>query len=173
MNQSRKEKRILLIVRLLVLFFVAALVVSGLTAFPLETELNLLCSLLGISTDVAASNYTGFQHWIAWVNEGITQTNKAYPFIAYGTDWLAFAHIGIAIAFAGVYFKPVRNIWIVYWAMILCVVILPVVFICGPIRQIPFYWQLIDCSFGVFGLIPLFILRYYILKLEKYYPGRY
>lgn len=173
MNRSRKEKRILLIVRLLVLFFVAALVISGLTAFPLETELSILCSILGISTDVPATNYTDFQYWIAWVYEGVSNTNKAYPFLAYGTDWLAFAHIAIAIAFAGVYVKPVRNIWIVYWAMILCVAIMPVIFICGAIRQIPFYWQLIDSSFGIFGIIPLFILRHYILKLDKYYPGRY
>lgn len=173
MNRSRREERILLIIRLLVLFFIAALVISGLTAFSLETELSILCSILGISADVPTTNYTGFQHWIAWVYEGISNTNKTYPFLAYGTDWLAFAHIGIAIAFAGVYVKPVRNIWIVYWAMILCVAIMPVIFICGAIRQIPFYWQLIDSSFGIFGIIPLFILRHYILKLDKYYPGRY
>jgi len=173
MNPSRKEKRILLTVRLIVLFFVAALVVAGLTAFPLETELRILCSILGISTDVPATNYTGFQHWIAWVYEGVSNTNQSYPFLAYGTDWLAFAHVGIGIAFAGVYFKPVRNIWIVYWAMILCIATLPVIFICGAIRQIPFYWQLIDSSFGIFGMIPLLILRHYILKLEKNYPGRY
>lgn len=173
MNRTKREKHLLLIIRVLVLFFVAALVVSGLTAFPLETELKILCSMLGISTDAPVESYTGFRHWIAWVNEGISNTNKTYPFLAYGTDWLAFAHIGIGIAFAGVYVKPVRNIWIVYWAMILCVITLPVIYICGAIRQIPFFWQLIDSSFGIFGLIPLFVLRYYILKLEKYSPGRY
>jgi hypothetical protein len=40
--------------------------------------------------------------------------------------------------------------------MIACVAIIPLAFICGPIRQIPFYWRLIDCSFGVFGIIPLY-----------------
>jgi len=173
MNRSKREKRILLTVRLLILFFVAALVVSGLTAFPLETELSIFSSLLGISTDVPATNYTGFQHWIAWIYEGVSTTNKNYPFLAYGTDWLAFAHIAIGIAFVGVYVKPVRNIWIVYWAIILCVAIMPVIFICGAIRQIPFYWQLVDSSFGIFGIIPLFILRHYILKLDRFYPGRY
>ncbi|NDV64604.1 hypothetical protein D0T60_05045 [Bacteroides sp. 224] len=173
MNRSKKEKRLLLTIRLLIIFFMAALVISGATAFPLETELGLFCKILGISTDVPAANYTGFQHWIAWIYEGVSTTNKAYPFLAYGTDWLAFAHIAIAIAFFGVYYKPVRNIWIVYWAMILCVAIMPVIFICGSIRQIPFYWQLIDSSFGIFGIVPLLMLRYYILKLERFYPGRY
>lgn len=173
MSRSRQERRLLLITRLLILFFIGALVVSGVTAFPLETELSVFCKILGISTDVPATNYTGFQHWIAWIYEGLLNTNKNYPFLAYGTDWLAFAHIAIAIAFVGVYYKPVRNIWIVYWAMILCVAILPVVFICGAIRQIPFYWQLVDCSFGVFGIIPLLLLKHNILKLERYYPGKY
>lgn len=173
MNRTKREKKLLLIIRLLVLFFMAALVVAGATAFPLETELRILCSLLGIPTDVPADTLTGYQQWFAWIYEGILQTNQSYPFLAYGTDWLAFAHIAIALAFAGVYFKPVRNIWIVYWAMILCVAIMPVIFICGAIRQIPFYWQLVDSSFGIFGIIPLLILRHYILKLERFYPGRY
>ncbi|NDV60488.1 hypothetical protein [Bacteroides sp. 519] len=173
MYRTRKEKQLLFIIRFFTLFFIAALIVSGATAFPLEVELKLLCGILGISTDVPAETYTGFQYWIAWVYEGIHQTNKAYPFLAYGTDWLAFAHIGIAIAFIGVYVKPVRNIWIVYWAMILCVAIMPVIFICGAIRQIPFYWQLIDSSFGIFGIIPLLIMRHYIVKLEVLYPGKY
>lgn len=173
MNRLKEEKRLLLIIRLLVLFFIVALVAAGATAFPLEAELRILCGIFGISTDVPADNYTGFQHWIAWVYEGVRETNKTYPFLAYGTDWLAFAHIGIAIAFVGVYLKPVRNIWIVYWSMILCAAILPLAFICGPIRGIPFYWQLIDCSFGIFGIIPLFILRYYIKKLETCSPGEY
>jgi hypothetical protein len=173
MSYFGKEKRLLRIIRLLVLFFMAALFLSGITAFPLETELKVLCKLLGISGNFPVETYTGHQHWFAWVYEGIRHTNQSYPFLAYGTDWLAFAHIAIAIAFIGVYFKPVRNIWIVYWAMILCVAILPVVFICGAIRHIPFYWQLVDCSFGILGIIPLLILKSYILKLEHLRPGKY
>jgi Na+/melibiose symporter-like transporter len=41
--------------------------------------------------------------------------------------------------------------------MIACVMVLPLAFICGPVRDIPFFWQLIDCSFGVFGFIPLYM----------------
>ena len=35
--------------------------------------------------------------------------------------------------------------------------------ICGPIRGIPFYWQLIDGSFGLFALYPL----WRIVKLSR------
>ncbi|MDR1493168.1 MAG: hypothetical protein LBT05_10655 [Planctomycetaceae bacterium] len=61
------------------------------------------------------------------------------------------ARIVIAISFPG----PVRNIRVIHYAMIACIGILPLSFICGLIRGIPFGWQLIDCSFDVFGIIPL------------------
>jgi hypothetical protein len=51
--------------------------------------------------------------------------------------------------------------------MIACVAIIPLAFICGSIRQIPLYWRLIDCSFGVFGIIPLYLCRKWIKELEK------
>jgi hypothetical protein len=44
--------------------------------------------------------------------------------------------------------------------------IFPLAFICGPIRHIPFYWQLIDCSFGIIGIIPLFFCYRWIKQLE-------
>lgn len=176
LEKTKEEKKTLLIIRLLVIFFIGALVVSGATAFPLESELKLLCTMMGISTDISYENYTGLHQWIAYVYAGVANTNAGYPFLAYGTDWLAFAHIVIAIAFAGVFFKPVRNVWIVYWAMIACVAVIPTVIICGAIREIPVYWQLVDCSFGIFGIIPLLILLYYIKRLAKiscYVPSTY
>lgn len=174
-NQS-EEKKLLFIIRSLVLFFILALIVSGATAFPLETELKIFSDILGIEKGIPPTDYTGFKFWIAQVYEAISNMNEKYPFLAYGYDWLAFAHIVIAVAFVGVYMKPVRNIWIVHFGMIACVGVLPLAFICGSIRGIPIYWQLIDCSFGVFGMIPLYILHVYIKKLEKltnYIPQKY
>ena len=75
--------------------------------------------------------------------------------MAYGTDWLAFAHLVIAVAFIGPLLDPVRNRWVITFGMIACVMVLPLALICGPIRGIPLYWQLIECSLGVFGIIPL------------------
>jgi hypothetical protein len=42
-----------------------------------------------------------------------------------------------------------------------CAGVIVLALICGPIRSIPFFWTLIDCSFGIFGAIPLF----YCLRL--------
>lgn len=170
-----EEKRLLLIIRGIIVFYMLALFFWGVTAFPLESELKILCQIMGISPDECDS-YEGLKRWIATINEGLTNTNLNYPFMAYGTDWLAFSHLVIAVAFIGLYVKPVRNKWIVYFGMIACIGVIPLAMICGPIRGIPFYWQLIDCSFCLFGLIPLYLLHIYINKLEKligYKPPKY
>jgi len=167
MRNKIEQKQLLLKIRLVTLFFIAALVVSGITAFPLEMEMKLATQFLGIDTNLPADSYSGLQKWIAFVYQGISTTNADFPFIAYGSDWLAFAHIAIAVAFIGLYREPVRNKWLVSWAMICCVGIIPLALICGEIRQIPLFWQLIDISFGVFGMIPLICLKNLISKLEK------
>jgi len=95
-----------------------------------------------------------------------TQTAD-YPFMAYGTDWLAFAHLVIAVAFLGPLVDPVRNKWVFVFGIISCAGVLPLALIAGYIRGIPFFWRLIDCSFGVIGIVPLFICLHYIRQLEQ------
>lgn len=153
-------------IKLLLAIFIFGLVVSGLTAFPLETELRILSSIFGVDPTVSPSNYVGFQHWIATVGEGLRETYAKYPFIAYGTDWLAFAHLVIAIAFIGPYRDPVRNTWVVTFGILACIAIIPLALIAGAVREIPVYWRLIDCSFGVFGILPLLLVRRDITILE-------
>lgn len=166
MDANTEEIVLVKRIRLLIVFFIFALIVSGITAFPLETEMRIACDMLGISPTVPIDDYSGLHYWIAKVNNALVNTNRDYPFLAYGFDWLAFAHIVISVVFIGLYRKPVQNIWIVYFAMIACVGVIPLALICGEIRQIPIYWRLIDCSFGVFGIIPLYFLLRYIKRLE-------
>jgi hypothetical protein len=89
------------------------------------------------------------------VREGVRNTYVLYPFMAYGTDWLAFGYFVIAIAFGGALWDPVRNRWLYLFGMISCVLVIPFAMIFGAVREIPFGWRLIDCSFGVFGFVPL------------------
>lgn len=166
MKKALTEKKLLFRIQVLVLFFIGALLVAGFTAFPLETELKLVSSVLGINPEASPETYSGFKKFIAFVTEGVTETNVEYPFLSYGTDWLAFAHIVIAIAFVAMLLQPIRYKWLIYWAMIACVLVIPTALICGAVRQIPLYWQLVDCSFGVFGLIPLYLLHRYVNQLE-------
>jgi hypothetical protein len=158
-------------IRFLLTFFIIGLALSGLTALPLEWELNLLAKWLGASaSEVPADFGSGLTYWIVTVRNGLRATYAAYPFIAYGTDWLAFAHVMIAVAFIGPLRDPVRNIWVITFGMIACVAIIPTVLICGALRGIPFYWQLIDCSFGIVGIVPLWLCYRYARELETIEP---
>ena len=139
-------------IRALVGVFIAALILSGITAFPLRHELNLLAGLLG--ADAPGHPEGGLLWWIRTVRDGLADTDMRYPWMAYGTDWLAFAHLAIAVFFIGPWRDPVRNIWILHAGMIACVGVVFLALICGPIRGIPLYWRLIDCSFGV-GAFPI------------------
>jgi len=153
-------------IQVLLILFVIGLVLSGLTAFPLTTELRILGSLLGIDPKAPASSYDGLEHWIATVDQALQEIHAKYPFMAYGTDWLAFAHLVIAVAFIGPLLNPVRNIWVVTFGLIACAGVIPLALIAGPIRGIPLYWRLIDCSFGVFGALTLWLARRDIMRLE-------
>jgi hypothetical protein len=152
-------------VRLLLGAFIVGLLLSGLTAFPLLWELRLLTSWFGEGTAIGAA-LPGVAYWLGLVRRGLEATARDYPFLAYGTDWLAFAHLVIAVAFIGPLRDPVRNIWVVEFGMIACLMVIPLALICGPLRGIPIWWRLIDCSFGVVGIIPLAIVRRLILGLD-------
>lgn len=146
-------------IRALIVFFILGLVVSGLTAFPLESELRWLAQLCTDGKSLLC-------HWLFKCHHAIQDVNENYPFLAYGTDWLAFAHIVIAIAFIGPLINPFRNIWVIQFGMIACVCVIPLALIAGNIRGIPFFWQMIDCSFGLIGIIPLWLCHKYIRQLE-------
>lgn len=148
-------------------FFIFGLAVSGITAFPLAREMELLVSALGLNQPMASGSYSVLGFWIRTVHEGLKEVYAAHPWIAYGTDWLAFAHIIIALFFVGPLVDPVRNVWILKAGLIACFLVVPLAMVCGAIRGIPLGWRLIDCSFGVFGAIPL----YYCLRLTKKLEG--
>jgi hypothetical protein len=140
-------------IRVWIVIFMVGLVVSGVTAFPLQTELRVVSSVLHAIP--AAELLPGLVQWIDRVRDALTESGAQYPFLAYGTDWLGFAHLVIAVAFIGPLMDPVRNIWVLRFAMIACAMVIPFAFIAGSIRGIPVGWQLIDMSFGVLGVIPL------------------
>ena len=146
-------------IRLMILFFMIALVLSGVTAFPVETELKWLLSHPSLVPAFA-------QDWLQQVYNALVETNDKYPMLAYGYDWLAFAHLVIAMAFIGPFKDPVKNVWIIDWAMLACVAIFPLAFIAAPIRHIPYYHVIIDCSFGAIGIIPLLICKRWINQLK-------
>lgn len=150
-------------IRLNIAVVITGLIISGITAFPLETELLLL---LKHSSALPAA----MQNWIATVAKALVTTSQHYPFLNYGTDWLAFAHLILAILFAGPLKDPVRNIWVIQFGIIASILTFPLAFIAGSIRGIPVFWQMIDCSFGIIAIIPLSVACYYTLLLQKTNP---
>jgi hypothetical protein len=152
-------KKQITIVRRWIIFFMIMLFLSGLTAMPVETELAFLSRCFAPGTMMG--------DWIERVYLGVANTNRDYPFIAYGYDWLAFAHFVLAVLFIGPLRDPVRNKWVIEFGMIACLLIIPFAFIAGQFRGIPFWWRMIDCSFGLIGMIPLSICLKEIYKLEK------
>jgi hypothetical protein len=152
-------------IRCWVAFFIFALVVSGLTAFPLQTELELLVSATG--ADAAGHAEGGLHWWLLTVRNGLSATYGKYPWLAYGTDWLAFAHIVIGVFFIGPYRDPVRNVWVIQAGLIACLGVVILAFTAGPVRGIPFYWRVIDSAFGILGALPLWHVLRMIRRLEE------
>lgn len=160
METERLRRRI----KIILVFFVIALAISGITAIPLQWEIDILHNLFGNGTALG-SYMPALAYWISFVYKGIDSVSRDYPFMNYGTDWLAFAHIVIAIAFLAALRDPVKNIWVIESWMIACALIIPTAIFFGSLRGIPLFWQFIDCSFGVFGIVPLYIVRNDIRRL--------
>ena len=153
-------------IRLLLWVFISGLVISGATAIPLETEVRLLVRVIG-AAERGGLDQSALVRWLTIVRDGLVDTNAAYPFLGYGTDWLAFGHFVIAIAFIGPLRKPVENVWVVEFGMMACVLVVPFALGMGAVRGIPLWWRLIDCSFGVLGIIPLWLCRKHIRQLAE------
>ena len=149
--------RLLWRVRWAVGVFIFGLVVSGATAIPLEMEVRWLSAWQG----------PGAQ-WIARVREGLEATGRLYPFMGYGTDWLAFGHFAIAIIYIGAWREPVRNRWLFDAGLILCTLVVVYAMVFGQMRGIPLGWRLIDCSFGVFGAVPLWLGRKWVGEIQTF-----
>jgi hypothetical protein len=156
-------------IRIWVSLFLIGLVLSGITAFPLVAETQLLASWLGVAPNTPApASANSLVQWIVTVRDALQDTDTKYPFLAYGYDWLAFAHLMIAVAFIGVLRDPVQNRWLIDWGLICCCCIMPIILICGQVRGIPVGWQLIDASFGVAGCWPLLLCRNYIRQIRAH-----
>lgn len=153
-------------IKTLTWLFIIGLIVSGATAIPLQTEVDWLVKFTGASTATAESSRGPIlATWLINVQSALSDTNANHPILFYGTDWLAFGHFVIAITFIGALRDPVRNRWLYDFGLITCVLVVPYALIFGAVRGIPFWWRLIDCSFGVCGFVPLWLCRKWVSQL--------
>ena len=167
-----RETLLLRRIRWLTWLFIFGLVFSGVTAIPLVTELSWLARWFGVEGQTSTTATTELARWLLHIRESLAATQAAHPQLFYGTDWLAFGHIVIAVAFIGALRDPVRNRWLFDFGLIACVMVVPWAFGFGTIRGIPVWWRLMDCSFGVFGAVPLWWCRKWARELEKAESGK-
>lgn len=142
--------------RISLALFIIGLVLSGVSALPLET--------------LTGEAHEFLQQWrtcedsstmIDKVHYGLVDTYAKYPWFGYGTDWLGFGHFVIAFFFIGPYRRPETARENLRCGIAACIAVIPFAMIAGQVREIPMYWRLVDCSFGVIGVLPLV----YCLKL--------
>jgi hypothetical protein len=149
-------------IRIWLAIFIMGLALSGITAFPLVHETGWLVRLLATHPILPS----GIILWIDRVHSALIDEAGRYPFLAYGTDWLAFAHLVLAFAFVGPWIDPVRNKWVLQFGVISCAGVFALALIAGPLRGIPPLWRAIDCSFGLFGALPLLVCLRLVRQLE-------
>jgi hypothetical protein len=161
------NRKLLFRYRLILGLFIVGLIASGLTALPLRIELSTLCRFLGISNPSSYADMHGLRHWIAFVYFGLQQTYSRFPFFGYATDWLAFGHFVIGGFFILPFIDPLRYRGVLHVGLAASAAVIVTALICERIREIPFFWTLLDCSFGIVGAIPLFYCLHLTNRMER------
>jgi len=138
------------------------LFVSGVTVWPAVPELKAAVSFIW-----GAAEPAGVLHgFVLKAIEGLEKVAAEYPFMLYAHDWLAFAHIVLAILFAGAMRDPVRNVWIVQCGLIMCALVPVLAGICIPIRGLPLCWFWLDFAFAPAAALPLWLALRDIRRAE-------
>ena len=142
---------------------VFGLFVSAVTIWPAVPELKTAVGIVWGDGEA-----TGVLHgFVLKAIEGLEVMGAEYPFMLYAHDWLAFAHIMLAILFAGAIRNPVRNVWVIQCGLIMAALVPILAGICVPIRGIPFIWFWIDFAFAPAAAVPLWIALRDIRRAEK------
>jgi hypothetical protein len=157
MHNLRRAKVMLAIVAF-------GLLVSGVTVWPAVAELKTAVRVVWGDAEPAGELHA----FVLRAIEGLEAVEAEYPFMLYAHDWLAFAHIGLAILFAGAIRDPVRNVWIVQCGLILCALVPVLAAVCIPIRGLPLVWFWFDFAFAPTAALPLWIALRDIRRAETY-----
>lgn len=146
-------------IRIAIWLTIIGLTVSGLSAFPLQAELHFVLQYQDYMPGAVAA-------WFLKVQEAVIFTSEQYPFMLYGYDWLGFAHLLIALAFAGPLMDPVKNQWVVVWGMLAALLTILMALVAEPLRGIPFFWSLVDATIGGGAFLILWLCNRWINQLR-------
>lgn len=155
-RQSNLRRKI----KVVIIITIAGLILNGISAVPLQRELNIL-----LSNPDKLPKF--LRDWWTYVNKGVVDTNNNYPFMRYGFDWLAFAHLLIAIAFIGPLNDPIKNQWVVRWGMIASALSIVMALVWERMRAIPLWWSCIDAFIAMVAFFILLICNKWINELKQ------
>lgn len=136
----RRAKTLLLVVAF-------GLLVNGLAVFWLPWQTRAAVSWLPPGSALHA--------WLVECRDAVADVEQRHPKLFYGLDWLGYAHVILAILFLGAARDPARNEWVIRWGLLACGLVVVHALIFVPIRGLPWWWILVDSSFGVLAAIPL------------------
>ncbi len=154
-NSSTLQRRI----KIAIVITIIGLLLNGISAVPLRTELNIL-----LSNPDSLPKF--LRDWWQYVDQGLNETSDKYNFMRYGFDWLAFAHLLIAIAFIGPLRDPIKNQWVVQWGMIASGLSVVVALVWERMRAVPFWWSLIDAGIALIAYLILWQCNKWINQLK-------
>jgi len=158
-NAESNENRLRRKIKIAIIITIAGLLLNGISAVPLISELKIL-----LSKHDALPQF--LRDWWVYVNKGVNYTTRYYPFMRYGFDWLAFAHLLIAIAFIGPLKDPIKNEWVVRWGMIASALSVVMAFGWERFRGIPLWWSCIDAAIAIVAFIVLWLCSKWINELK-------
>lgn len=164
------RKTLLRRIRAWMVFYAVALVASGLTAVPLEWELQTILRAGWGEAAPGTSWWPAMHVFLARVLEASLDVGARHPFLFYGYDWLAFGIVVLGILFLGAARDPVRNVWGVRFGLICCGLVLVFAAVVPHLRGLPWFWTFGDGSFGIVGAVPLLLVLRDIRKLESLPP---
>jgi hypothetical protein len=139
------------------------LLLSGVTIWPMEWELSTAIRLLWGSAPASDGTVHAF---LLRVLDAWRTTARDTPFLLYGFDWLAYAHLMLAVLFAMVLKDPVRNVLVLRFGLVCCACVPILAGACIPLRGIPLPWFLLDASFAPACALPLWIALRDVRRLE-------
>jgi hypothetical protein len=153
-------------VRALLVFYAVALIVSGLTAVPVEWEVRTAIAVGWGDAAPGTSWWPAMHVFLSQVAAAAQDVGARYPYFFYGFDWLAFGICVLGLLFLGAVRDPVRNVLVVKFGLLCCGLVLVFATIVPHLRGLPWFWTFVDGSFGVLGAVPLLLLLRDIRRLD-------
>ena len=154
-HQTKLRRKI----KIAVVITIIGLLLNGISAIPLRTELNIL-----LSNPWAFPKF--INNWWMHLDKGVNETTNQYSFMRYGFDWLGFSHLLIAIAFIGPLKDPIKNEWVIKWGMIASGLGVLMALGWERLRSIPFWWSVVDASIVIIAFVILWFCNKWIQALK-------